>query len=318
MMEYASLGSTDLVVSRIGFGCEPLGGTDWGQFDEQQAAEAVKMALDLGINFFDTADVYGLGRSEEVLSRTLGNRRHQVIIATKFGLAWEAHPRGMRAKTWLDCSPRRVTDALEQSLRRLRLDCIPLYLIHWPDPKTPVVDTMDALQRCREAGKLRQVGVSNFPLHLVCEADRVMHLAAVELQYSLIDRRFGAGVLPHCKDHGIGVLAYGTLAQGLLSGKYGSSTVFGTDDRRHRLPHFQGEALGRNLSLVERLKRVGEPHHRSPSQVAIRWVLDHPAVCGAIVGAKSPVQVKENVGATGWRLEEEEWAYIARGSQSAP
>jgi len=284
----------------VAMGCEPLGGTDWGDFDPAQAEAAVCRALELGVTVFDTADVYGLGRSEEVLSRALGPRRHDVAIVTKFGVAWEKG--GRRARTWRDASPGRVRAALEASLRRLRVDRIPLYLVHWPDPATPVEATMEALARCRERGLVEAVGVSNFTPELVRRAHAVLPLAAVELQYSLLDRGAEAGLLPLAGELGVAVLAYGPLAQGLLTGKYGPGARFAADDRRHRLGHFRGPALRRALEVVGRVCEAAERLGRTPAQVALRWVLDHPAVSCAIAGAKSPAQVEANAGAAGWRL----------------
>ena len=310
-MEYVRLGQTDLQISRIGFGCEPLGGTDWGEVDENLAMAGVSRALELGVNFFDTADIYGLGRSEQVLSKALGSRRREVVIATKFGCSWEDNPHGGRARTFFDSSPRRVVEALENSLRRLRLDCIPLYQVHWPDPRTPIAETMETLLQCQEAGKIKYIGVSNFPAHLIREASRVVNLVAVELPYSLIDREAEQDLLPCCQEFGIGVLAYGALAQGLLTGKYGLDARFGNDDRRSRLDRFQGENLAKNLRLVNKLKVVGQRCGKTPTQVAIRWVLDNPAVTCAIVGIKTARQLEENLGAMDWKLESQEWEFLA-------
>jgi aryl-alcohol dehydrogenase-like predicted oxidoreductase len=294
----AALGS--LRVSPLALGCEPLGGTDWGAFDLAEAERAVARSAELGVNVFDTADVYGLGRSEEVLSRALGARRHDVVIVTKFGVNWRTEPGSPRARTFFDATPGRVREALENSLRRLRIDRVPLYLVHWPDPDTPVEATMEALARCREEGKVAEVGVSNFPPALVERAHAVLPLAALELQYSLLDRAAEQDLLPLAGRLGIGVLAYGPLAQGMLSGKYGRASRFGADDRRHRLPHFAGERLEEAVAVVERLREEAERLGRTPAQLALRWVLEHPAVRCAIAGAKSPGQVEGNLGALGW------------------
>ena len=160
-MEYTTLGQTGFRVSRIAFGCEQLGGYDWGKVNEKEAIAAVNRALDLGVNFFDTADVYGLGRSEENLAKALGSRRHEVIIATKAGVNWEIEPRGGRARTFLDSSPKRIVEAVECSLRRLKLDSIPLYQVHWPDQAVPVSDTMEALIKCQDQGKIQHIGYAN-------------------------------------------------------------------------------------------------------------------------------------------------------------
>jgi len=313
-MEYAQLSGTELQVSRIGFGCEPLGGTDWGKVDQDLAMAAVSKALELGVNCFDTADVYGLGQSERVLSEALGTRRHEAIIASKFGINWEDNPSRGRAETFLDSSSCRVQKALEGSLRRLQVDAIPLYFIHCPDPNTPLGDTITTLIQCQKAGRIEHIGVSNFAPDQIREAAKMVNVAAVQLLYNLIERRAERELLPCCQELGISVFAYGTLAQGLLTGKYGTDTQFGPGDRRHRLPHFEGENLKKNLQIVERLKKVGERYHKSPAQVAIRWVLENPAVSCAIVGAKSPAQIEHNVGALGWSLAPEDYEYITAGN----
>lgn len=310
MTEVVELANSGLVVSRLAFGCEPLGGTDWGKFDVSLATRAVGQALDLGINFFDTADVYGLGRSERILSAALGKRRHDVVIISKFGVGWQENLGGGRAKTFLDSSPRRVVAALENSLRRLRIDCMPLYLVHWPDPRTPIAETMEALLRCQEAGKVKHIGVSNFPAHLIREANQVANLTAVELSYSLINRKTERELLC-CQELGISVLMYGLLAQGILTGKYGLDARFGTNDRRSRLDHFQGKNLAKNLRVVDRLKEVGQRYGKTPAQVAIRWVLDSPSVACAIVGIKTPRQLGENFGTMNWTLKPEDREFLA-------
>jgi aryl-alcohol dehydrogenase-like predicted oxidoreductase len=315
-MEYAALGNSGLRVSRVGFGCEPLGGTDWGAVDAREAEGAVRRALELGINLFDTADAYGLGRSEEALSAALGERRHDVVIVSKFGIAWEHQPGG-RARTWKDASPRRVAEALEGSLRRLRVDRLPVYLVHWPDPATPLEDTLEALARCVEQGKVGCVGLSNFGAADVRHAHRVLPLAAVEAEYSLLSRGAEAELLPACAGLGIGVLAYGALAQGLLTGKYGADARFGPDDRRHRLPGFRGAALERGLAAAAALAGAGRESGATPAQLAVRWVLDHPAVTSVVVGAKSARQVEANASAASAVLAAEARARAERAAASS-
>lgn len=310
-MEYTTLSRTDLAISQIGLGCEPLGGVDWGKVDLAEALSAVDRACDIGINLFDTANVYGLGRSEELLSQALGIRRHEMVIVTKFGVNWHGVDRGGRAHTFFDSSPRHLEEALHGSLRRLRLDCIPLYLIHWPDPHTPIAETLEALQRFREAGKIRYIGVSNFPANLIREAHEYEGLAVVELPYNLIDRRVEREIIPCCIELGISILAYGPLAQGLLTGKYSADIAFAVDDRRQRLLHFQKDRFAKNLKTVDRLRAIGAKNQYSPTQTAIRWVLDAPGIAGAVVGAKTPKQVEENAGAVGWHIDRRDWKLLA-------
>ena len=312
-MEYVTLANSDLVISRLALGCEPLGSTDWGDVDASLTFDAVVRALELGINTFDTADIYGLGRSERVLSQALGSRRHDAVIISKFGVNWTENPNGGRARTYFDARPQRVVEALESSLRRLRIGCIPLYLIHRPDPRTPIHETMIALRRCQEAGKIKYCGVSNFSAQGIREAHRIFPLTAVEIQYSLIERRPEQDTLPCCQELGISVLAYGSLGQGLLTGKYGIDARFGRNDRRHRLPHFQGRNLQENLRKVARLRKISEYYSKSPAQVAVRWVLENSAIAGAIVGAKNSEQVEENVGALGWQMRQKQRRYLIDG-----
>lgn len=309
-MEYTTLGESGLRVSRLAFGCEALGGYDWGKVDDQESIAAVRRALDLGINFFDTADVYGLGRSEEMLSRALGARRREVVIATKFGINWELYPGGGRARTFRDSSPKRVVEALEGSLRRLKLDSIPLYQVHWADPDVSVRDTMEALVKCQEQGKIQHIGYSNATCKALYEAHQIHQLASLEVPYNLGDRTIEEGTIPCCMELGIGVLAYEPFAQGLLTGKYDRNSKFGEDDRRHRLKHFQGIELERYLKIVDMLKKIALRYGRSPAQVALRWVLDNTSITAAIVGIKTPDQADENVCALGWELSPADVAYL--------
>ncbi|MEK7403991.1 MAG: aldo/keto reductase [Acidobacteriota bacterium] len=303
---------SDLRISRIGFGCEQLGGFDWGIVDEKLATAAVDKALAYGVNFFDTANVYGLGRSEELLSKALGPRRHEVVIATKCGLTWTTNGNGGRARTYLDGRPETILQSLEGSLRRLRVDSISLCLLHWPDPAAPLEETLGALERLMRSGKIRSLGLSNYAADLIRRANQIVPISVVESPYSLINRGAENEVFVCCQRLGIGVVAYGALAQGLLTGKYAAGTSFGANDRRSRLPHFQGEACQKNLTAVQCMKTLGARYGKTAAQTAIRWVLDHPAVSCALFGAKSFAQVEENLGAVGWRFESGDYEWLGR------
>ena len=313
MMDTFRLTSTDLVISRLGFGCGPLGGTDWGPFDEQEAMASVSRAVELGVTFFDTADVYGLGQSERLLSRALAEHRHDVVIASKCGVNWEEPPAGQRALTFYDSSPKRVVEALENSLRRLRVDVIPLYFLHWPDPHTPLADTIEAIVRCQDAGKIRHFGLSNFSAAQIREVCAVTNVAAVQVQYSLTDRSAEKEIFPCCLELGISAITYGSLAQGLLSGNYDAETRFEQDDHRRHLRHFAGEELQANMLIVRRLKELARQRQKSPAQLAMRWALDNPAVSGIIAGIRSRGQLKDNVEAQGWRLDPADYRYLVSG-----
>jgi aryl-alcohol dehydrogenase-like predicted oxidoreductase len=291
-LQYARLGASDLRVSRIGFGCWAIGGHGYGEVDDHDSARAIRRALDLGINFFDTADVYGFGRSETVLSKALESRRHDVVIATKFGVRWDS-----RGRTSRDCSAKAVVEALEASLRRLKVDCIPLYQIHWHDGKTPIAETMEALHKCREAGKVRHLGCSNFSLDLVQESRKNGHLESIQLPYNIGQREHEDTLRACHTQFGMGTLAYGILIRGLLSGKYDTESRFADGDTRSRDEQFRGTLLARNLGLLNALRSVCGRQGLSPVQGAIRWVLDQPFVTAAIVGAKTVEQIEENAGA---------------------
>lgn len=305
-MEYSMLGDTGLRVSRLAFGCEPLGGTDWGAYDKDTVVAAVRRAIELGVNTFDVANVYGLGRAEEVLAEALGLQLRDQVVVTKFGVNWEPNPQGGRSRTFFDSSSAHLREALEGSLRRLKLDCIPVYLVHWPDPKTPIEDTVEVLAQCQRKGLIRHFGLSNFAVDLIERARTAGQVSALEFQFNLVDRRAEQELLEYAERNRLGVLTYGTLAQGLLTGKYGPDATFESDDRRQHLPHFLPENRERTRSLLARLSELAGKYGRTPAQVAINWALGDPRVTCAIVGAKSPRQVTDNVGAVGWRMTTED------------
>jgi len=293
-MEYKQLGSSSLVLSRLSFGCEPLGGTDWGELNEQELARAVAIALERGINFFDTADVYGLGRSEEELAKLLGPKRHQVVIATKGGMRWYTKA-GKRAQIVKDSSPAYIQQAVEASLRRLQLDIIPLYQIHWPDPETAIEATVETLFELQHQQKIQHIGCSNFDVALLEKAQRVAPISSVQVPYNYINRAIEQELLPYCAENNISVLVYSPLARGLLTGKYNEKSSFPLTDRRHRLEEFQGENFKTALSKVEELRHLANDAQMSVSQIALQWLLNSPQVTSVITGIKSSQQILENI-----------------------
>lgn len=302
-MEYVSLSRAGASVSRIAVGCEQLGGTDWGVYDREDTIRAVARAADLGINAFDTADVYSLGESERALSRALGPKRHDMFIVTKGGVRWELPPGEKRAKTSFDLSPSYLRQALEDSLRRLDIDSIPLYLLHAPDRRVPLEQSLEAVVRLKEAGKIRAIGLSNFPFADIQRADEFAGIAAVELRYNLIERGAEIELFAWCKERGIGIFTYGPLAEGLLAGKYSVASRFDASDRRSRLPHFQGDALERNLEVVERVKGLAADHLKTAAQIAVNWVLSRDAVTSVVVGVKNVNQLEEAAGSVEWSVD---------------
>ncbi|MEO7966931.1 MAG: aldo/keto reductase [Gemmatimonadaceae bacterium] len=291
-MQYIELGRTGIVVSRIAFGCAAIGGYDYGNADDDESAYAVRAALEAGITLFDTADVYGFGRAEEVLGRALASDRANVAIATKCGVRWDASGRTTR-----DSSPEYLTQAVDASLRRLGVEQITLAQLHWPDVNTPIEESIGALERCRERGKVRVIGCCNFPIELIDEAQRHGRLDSQQLPLSLGERAGASNVRECATRFGMGVLCYNTLAQGLFSGKFTPNATFANEDLRSRSALFAGRNRDDNFVLLERLRDVAVAEVGTTSQVAVRWVLDQPGVTCAIVGARSAHQVIENAGA---------------------
>lgn len=282
------------LLSPLCFGCEPLGGTDWGDVDLDAIAEAVDRALELGIDFFDTADVYGLGLSEKRLSAILGPRRHDVVIATKGGLRWHESPNGGRARVSRDGSPARIRRAVEASLGRLRLEVIPIYFIHWPDPDTDLRDTFECLMALRDEGKIGRIGCSNFDAGQVRKASEVADVSFVQLPVNLLGEDLSDEMESVVEQHDIGVIGYNVLANGLLTGKYDENSRFPATDRRSRLPLFRGEAFRKALRRVGEISDRASREGLTPAQLSIAEVVRRPYVVSAILGIKSRVQLEEN------------------------
>jgi aryl-alcohol dehydrogenase-like predicted oxidoreductase len=312
-MEYRQFGKTDLKVSAIGFGCWEIGGT-YGRIDEAQFERAVAAAIDSGITCFDTAEAYGMGVSEEALARALGRRRQDVAIITKFGVGYEEMPNRR------DSSRGRVMASIEKSLQRLRTDHVDAYLVHWPDPSTPLDDTMQALDDIVRQGKARYIGVSNFRLAQIEECVRRRRIDVVQYGWNLFDRRMQDEIFPYCAAEQIGVMAYGSLAYGMLSGGFHDGMRFEESDWRSKggmlgnlnlfRTLFGPEHFPRNLSAVEELKRLAAKYSKTLSQFALRWTLSNPVVGTALVGFREPREVRESLGALGWTISAADMAEI--------
>jgi aryl-alcohol dehydrogenase-like predicted oxidoreductase len=303
-MEYIRLGKSGLSVSRICFGSWQFGG-DWGSVDRDEAIGAVRAAFDAGVMFFDTAQAYGFGKSERLLAEALGDdiRRDDVIVATKGGL------RRVDGGIERDSSPEFLREGVEESLRHLGVEAIDLYQVHWPDHGTPFDETGAALKELVEAGKIRHVGVSNFSPAELEQLSRAIEVETDQPPYNLFNRGIEADVLPYCRERDIGLLAYGPLSHGLLSGHFDPSQLADDDWRRGHEP-FQGEALERNLEAVGRLTEFAERRGHTLPQVAVAWVLAQPGVHVAIVGARRPANVEGIAPAADIRLSEDDLAEI--------
>jgi aryl-alcohol dehydrogenase-like predicted oxidoreductase len=307
-MDTVTLGISGLEVSKIAFGTWQLGG-DWGKFDERQAIDAIRYARERGVNLFDTAQAYGFGTSERLLGRALrddlANRREQVVIATKGGLRVDEQHGLVR-----DSSPAWLREGVEQSLRALEVEYIDLYQVHWPDVKTPFARTADALQALVDEGKIRHLGVSNFSVEQMAEFARTRRVETLQPPYAMFRREIEADVLPYAQEHNLGVLVYGPLAHGLLTGAMDPQTEFGEDDWRSLSPVFNGDDFKHHLGIVEQLKHFAQERGHSISQLAIAWTLAHPAVHVAIVGSRSASHIEESIGALELRLTDEDVAEI--------
>jgi aryl-alcohol dehydrogenase-like predicted oxidoreductase len=292
------LGRTEMNVSRIAFGTWQLGG-DWGATDEQAAIAAIRHAYDRGINFFDTAQGYGFGASEQLLAKAIeGLPRDSVVIATKGGLRPLGGPRVER-----DASAAWISRGVDDSLRALATDYIDLLQVHWPDPKTPFEETAGALAALIAAGKVRHVGVSNFDPQQMDQFSKTLQVETVQPPFSLFHRDIETDVLPYAKSHDIGVLVYGPLAHGLLSGHLRADTRFAPDDWRSHSPDFRDEALATNLRVVGALNQLANDELGVPvSRLAVAWALAHPALNVAIIGTRNAEHVDDAVAAADLEL----------------
>jgi aryl-alcohol dehydrogenase-like predicted oxidoreductase len=296
------LGATDLEVFPIAFGAWQLGG-EWGEFDPDEGVAAIRHARKLGVNLFDTAQGYGFGASERLLGSALrddlDNSRDEVVIATKGGL------RMTDDGLVRDSSPEWLRRGVDESLRALGADHIDIYQVHWPDPKVPFAETAGALQGLVDEGKIHHVGVSNFDASEMAEFGRTRPVETLQPPYDLFRREIETEVLPYCAEHDVGVLVYGPLAHGLLTGAMDENTTFAPDDWRRGAPFFKGEDFRRNVQVVRELARFAAEQLRvSVSRLAIAWTLANPAVHAAIVGARSPKHVADSITAAELELSE--------------
>jgi aryl-alcohol dehydrogenase-like predicted oxidoreductase len=305
------LGNSDLHLTPIGFGAWAIGGGNWefawGSQDDQESIAAIERALDLGINWIDTAAVYGLGPSEEVVAQALKNSSKKPYVFTKCSMRWDADGKIVRS-----LKVQSLQEELESSLRRLQVDVIDLYQIHWPNPEAEIEEGWETLARFQKEGKVRYIGVSNFSVEQLKRAMKIAPIASLQPPYSMLNRSIEAEILPFCLENNIGVINYSPMASGLLTGKMTAERIqqMPGDDWRQRAAQFNEPKLSRNLKLVELLREIGHLHGVEPGVVAVAWTLHHPAVTAAIVGARRPEQVDGTLPAANFRLSEEEFTRI--------
>lgn len=302
-MEYITLKNSDLKVSRLGMGGCPMGGYGWGDVREKELIDAVHVALDNGINIFDTADTYGLGQSEKTLGKALGNKRKDVVIADKFGV------RAGNGATYYDNSPCYIREAIEQSLKNLNTDYIDLYQVHYRDEKTPLAVVIDTLDELKKEGKIRYYGLSNIHENDYEEIKPFIgKIVSVQDEYSLACRKNEQDLQTLYADFEISPFTWGSLGQGVLTGKYDKNVTFDSNDRRSReiYVNFHGDKLIKNLNIVECMKPIAEAHGKPISAVAIRYILDWLEGSVVLVGAKRSSQILGNIQGADWKLTEDE------------
>jgi aryl-alcohol dehydrogenase-like predicted oxidoreductase len=304
MAETMRLGRTDLVVSRVCFGCWQMSANRfWPTVDEERMHAAVHRAMELGVNFFDTADAYGDGHAEKMLARILKRvPREQYVLADKLYHHWLGEPGSKRVG---DLSYDYILAECEQSLKRLNTDYIDLYQAHTVDVLTHPEETARAFEKLKSDGKIRFYGVSNYNVEQLRAANHFGHFDTLQPRYNLLDREFEKELAHYCMARNIGVLAYSTLECGLLTGKFTGDEQF--EDVRSILPSFQGEQFKLNVERVNRLRQIAQSLGKTVTQLALRGLLEHPAVSTAIVGIKRPEQIEDAAGAMGWSLTREQY-----------
>jgi aryl-alcohol dehydrogenase-like predicted oxidoreductase len=297
------LGNSDLFITPIGFGAWAIGGGGWqfawGSQDDAESMAAIREALDAGINWIDTAAVYGLGHSEETVAKVLHGMNNRPYVFTKCSMVWNA-----RRQISHSLKADSIRRECEASLRRLRLETIDLYQIHWPDPDAEIEEGWATMAALKKEGKVRHIGVSNFSVDQLQRAQKIAPVISLQPRYSLIHREVEDEILPFAAQNNIGVIAYSPMGSGLLTGAMTRERILSlpADDWRKRHPDFQEPLLSRHLKLVKLLEVIGKRHRRTPAEVAVAWVLHNPAVTGAIVGARRPGQMLGVLGAAELRL----------------
>ena len=305
------LGNSDLALTPIGFGAWAVGGGNWefawGPQDDNESITAIHRALDLGINWIDTAAIYGLGHSEEIVGKAIKAASRKPYVFTKCSMRWHQDRsiyRSLKAGS--------LTEELEGSLRRLGVETIDLYQIHWPNPEEEIEEGWAQLERFRQQGKVRWIGVSNFSVEQMKKVQAIAPITSLQPPYSMLRRAIEQEILPFVQANGIGVIHYSPMVSGLLTGKMTRERIVAlpADDWRRRGVEFNEPRLSRNLELVELLRKIGNGHGVSPGVVAVAWTLHHPAVTAAIVGGRSAQQVEQTAAALSFRLADEEYAQI--------
>ncbi len=302
-MRYKKFGNSDLETSVVGFGGWPMGRGHYGSFDDNEVVRAVHASIDMGVTLFDTAAVYGWGEGEKLLGRAIEGKREEIVIVSKGGIPWDEAGGGSRR----DSSRESLEKSLDESLARLQTDYLDLFLIHWPDVSRPMSEPMEAFADFQRQGKIRYGGVSNFSPQQMADCLDVFPIITNQVGYHLFDLRPEPEIFPFCAQNNMGIMAYGSLAHGLLTGAMTPDTTFEDDDWRRNLtafgqPLFKGQNFLDNLKKVDTLKEIAADNDLSVAQLALAWVVSEPTVSVALVGTRRPEEMEENVAAADWDL----------------
>ncbi|MBV9812622.1 MAG: aldo/keto reductase [Acetobacteraceae bacterium] len=297
-MQQRRLGSSAVSVSEIGLGTWGMSGAFWGAADDAESIRVIHRALELGVTLIDTAEAYGRGHAEDVLGRALAGRREKAVIATK------VLPSRLE--------PSELEKALEGSLQRLQTDHVEVYFIHWPNPDVPIGPTMEALERLRAQGRIRAIGVSNFGPEEMDRARQHGTIDVLQPPYNMLWREIEAATLPYCRTHGIGVMPYSGLAQGLLTGALSRDTVFPEGDERRTTVLFQPGVYEQALDAVEALRPIAAQYGKTVAQLAVQWVSSRPGISAPLLGARTVAELEENAASVGWTIAEQDLAAIDR------
>ena len=310
-MQYRKISKTDMNISAISLGTWAIGGRDWGKADDNESILVIRSAPDFGINFIDTAPIYGRGHSEEIIGKAIKGISNKFYIATKCGI----QPKG-KGFTF-NLKPKVIAEELDDSLRRLGVETIDIYQCHYPDPLTPIEDTLAQILKFKKQGKIRYIGVSNFGLPLLKRAASITSLVTLQAQYSLLDRSIEDGTLPFCAENNIGMIAYGPLGGGILTGKYSSPVHFPKGDARSFFyPYYREPYWSKIKILIEGMENIAKRREKSLSEIALNWVIRQKGITTAIVGCRNYKQLKDNTSAGEWELypdEIEELSKISDG-----
>jgi len=306
-MELRSLGDSGLEVSPVVLGTWPMSGIKWSGINDRDCIATMHRAIDLGVNMIDTAYMYGKhGEAEVLVGKAVRDRRDRVLIATKGGLEWA----GESDERIVDCSRKRLTEQVEESLQRMQIDTIDLYQVHWFDESTPIEETAEAMADLLQQGKIRAIGVSNWTPEQMDAFRQVAPLHCTQPLYNMLVRDAEADVLPYCAEHGIASIVYRPLERGLLTDRIKPAHEFPEDDSRRQKPEWQADEFGRTFAMVRQLSPIANDLGKSVTQLVINWTIHQPGVTAAICGAKRAEQVEENVGGAGWGLSDGDLARV--------